>query len=173
MQSESTFELGTESYREGALLRLREAWVLYYQEEWVGCIYLAGRAAESILRSLIWARTRKREVGHDLRDLLKRVRMIVTFGETNEARLDDAVNELAIVWRNDLRYTGQSRFRRMLDASRRLRRIRGVPVKGDPLKANAKSVLEAAEGIVARGEPYARKTAGQAGSSDRTAPKTR
>lgn len=161
MTSTSPFELGTEYYREGAMLRLREARILYDKREWVGCVYLAGRAAESILRSLLWARTRQQEMGHDLRHMLKRVRLIISFKENEADELDDAVNELAIIWRNDLRFTGHSRFRGMLKANGRLSRIHGMKVKGDPLKANAKPVLEAAERIVARGEPHARRVAGQ------------
>ncbi len=157
---EAIHSLGVEDYRQGALLRLKEAQCLYTEGFWAGCIYLAGRAAESILRALLRVKTKEQESGHDLKDFLKRIRMLIDFHKSDEAELDNAINELAVVWRNDLRFTADARLRRILNTTGRLRRIGRVKVKGDALKANAKSALEASERIVTRGEPYA-KTAGK------------
>lgn len=161
MAQPSPSHLGAEDYREGALLRLQDAQRLYDAGCWVGCIYLAGRAAESILRALLWLRSGNQDCGHDLRDLLKRVRLLVGFPGSDDSALSNAVNELAVVWRNDLRFTGDARLKRLLTASGRLRQIGRMKIRGDALKANAKSVLEAGERVVALGEPYV-KVAGQA-----------
>ncbi|MBI4582359.1 MAG: HEPN domain-containing protein [Planctomycetes bacterium] len=152
--------LGTDDYREGAMLRLFDAQVLRDGQAWIGAMYLAGRAAEAVLRGLLWCEGREQEIGHDLRDLVKRVRSLSTLADRDRIdldRLEDDVNELAAIWRNDLRYTGSKRFDRMLKESKRFWRIGGKPVKGDPEKANALSVLEACERIVSVGEPLCQR----------------
>ena len=68
--------LGSEDYRYGALGRLEDARTLYGQERWAGAIYLAGRAVEGLLRSLLWRATREQEIGHDLRQLLTKARSL-------------------------------------------------------------------------------------------------
>lgn len=159
--SRLSFQMGSEDYREGALLRIREARFLYDQHgSWIGAIYLSGRAVEALFRSLLWIRDRRQEIGHDLKDVLTRVQSLNILNEDERrlmSDLTDAVNELAILWRNDLRYTGEKRYRRFLEMNGRHRKIRGLKVKGDFLKANAKASLEAGEKIVACGEPICRK----------------
>ncbi len=70
--------IGEADYRAGARERLEEAYILLINEKFGGCVYLAGRAVEGILRGVIWksdpdyATGRKSlETGHDLRELLK------------------------------------------------------------------------------------------------------
>lgn len=143
---------GAEDYREGSLLRLKEAQTLSDNANWVGATYLAGRAVEAIFRSLLWQQSKELETGHDLRQMLTRVRDLISLNEKENDKLNDAVNEVAIVWRNDLRFVGEKRFRRQLRTSGRMYSIGRKRVKGDPLKANAISILEACERIVAIGE---------------------
>lgn len=112
---------------------------------------MAGRAVESILRSLLWSSSREQQVGHDLRDLLKRARSLGLMAE-DETQLQDQVNDVAIVWYNNLRFVGSNRFLRDLGATGRDKRIGKRSVKGDPLKANAKHMVETCESIVARGD---------------------
>ncbi len=155
-----TQPFGTDDYREGALLRMADAQSLREREAWVGAIYLAGRAVESILRGLLWCQGREQEIGHDLRDLLKRVRslpMLIHRDRTELDRLEDAILDLATIWRNDLRYTGPRRFERMLKQSGRYWKIGDKPVRGEPDKANALSALEACEEIVSVGEPLCKR----------------
>ena len=152
------FTIGSEDYREAALLRMSEAERLREASEWIGSIYLAGRAAEAVLRSLYWLKTRQQDTGHDLKALLKRVFVLLPFPADLEKRLDDAVNEIAVVWRNDLRFTGEKRFRRLLKESGRLHKIGSNRVQGDPVKANALSVLGACATVVALGEPICKRS---------------
>ncbi len=43
--------IGATDYRNGAMERLEEAFILLRQERLGGCVYLAGRAVEGILRA--------------------------------------------------------------------------------------------------------------------------
>lgn len=143
--------LGSDDYREGALARLEDARRLRDQERWVGAIYMAGRAVETLLRSLLWLNRREQEVSHDLRRLLRRAQSLGLLGE-DETRLRVHINEVAILWQNNLRFMGDNRFARVLKETRRDKRVGGRPVLGDALKANANYLLELCEEIVDRGE---------------------
>jgi len=145
--------LGAEDYREGSLLRLKEAKILYASEKWVGAIYLAGRAVEALFRCLLWRQSKEQEIGHDLKKMLTRVRSWDLLPQADEMMIRSCLNKIAVIWRNDLRFTGDERFYRILKQSKRDQGIGKMPVKGDPAKANAKIVLEACETIIAIGEP--------------------
>lgn len=145
--------LGPEDYREGATQRIGDAHSLLENQRWAGAVYLAGRGAQAMLRSLLVRKTGKLEVGHDLHDHLKQIRRlgILKAGE-DDHELHDAVNELAILWRNDLRFTGAGRFRQLLSRVGRTKQIGSRRIKGDPEKPNAVAVVQAAETVVSRGE---------------------
>jgi len=144
--------LAPEDYREAASRRLEEGWVLYRESRWEGATYLAGRAAQAMLRSLLVVQGRSLEVGHNLRQHLSKVRTLGILQHRNDEAMEDAVNELAVVWRNDLRFTGAKRFRRLLRKAGRLAKIRGRRIRGIPEKANALSLLNAADTVVSRGD---------------------
>ena len=144
--------LGSKDYRYGALSRLEEARTLRDNERWVGTIYLAGRAVEALLRSLLWVKTREQEIGHDLRKLLTRARFLGVVKTEDEKRILDSLGDIAVIWHNDLRFVGEGWLLRRLKALGRLTRINEMRVKGDPLKANAMKVLEACETIMSRGD---------------------
>lgn len=139
-------------YRDAALLRLKEAQDLYDCGQWVGTTYLAGRAVEAVLRALLWRKGRQQEVGHSIRGLLSKVGDLGLLTEGDRERLLDRVNDVAIVWNNDLRFASTRKFLQHLRAARRDRRIGTRPVTGAPDKANAKNTLEASEAIVTRGD---------------------
>lgn len=138
-------------YREASLQRLEEAIVLYENKRWVGAVYLAGRAVEAMFRALLWRRG-ERDVGHNLRTLLARVGQLGLLTEHDREHLIDRVNDVAIVWNNDLRFAAARKFSQHLKAAKRHRRIAGRATQGDAAKANAKAVREASEAIVARGD---------------------
>ena len=143
--------LGTDDYREGAFARLGEAQTLLDDAKWVGAMYLAGRAVECMLRSLLWMKERKNEAGHDLRLMLRRARSIGMIDD-GDVDLENDINEAAIVWHNNLRFIGEKRCLRDLRAVGRDRRVGSLIVKGDPLKTNASRMFETCSAIVARGE---------------------
>ncbi len=148
--------LGPDDYREGALLRYDEAWALYEKEQWVGAIYLAGRSVEALFRCLLLREARPIAIGHNLREHLKRVGETSLLTDREFDSIETSVNNIAIVWRNELRYTGKLRMMRLLRDAGRHAWIDRMRVKGDPIKANARSVLEACANIITRGEPLCR-----------------
>jgi hypothetical protein len=144
--------LGSEDYRYGALARIEDARALRDEKRWAGAIYLAGRAVEGLLRSLLWRETREQEIGHDLRQLLTKARSLGVVTSEDETRILDSINEIAVIWHNDLRFVGGNWLLRRLKDLGRLSKIGDMRVKGDPLKANAYSVLQACERVMARGD---------------------
>lgn len=144
--------LGSADYRYGALDRLEDARILYEGDRWVGAIYVAGRAVEGLLRSLLWRATRKQEIGHDLRQLLIKARSLNVVTSDDQTRILDSLNEIAVIWHNDLRFVGDGCLLRRLKNLGRLSKIGDMRVKGDPLKANAYSVLQACERVMTRGD---------------------
>lgn len=143
--------LGAEDYREGALCRLKDAQSLYDCSRWAGVIYMAGRAAEGMLRGLLWRDGQQQHVGHDLRDLLRRARAARLVG-IDDPEMLNSINEVAIVWSNDLRFIGEGKLQTRLRGIGRTKLVAGRPVKGDPLKANALHILNACTAIVTRGD---------------------
>lgn len=135
---------------EGASRGLEDARALLDRGRWVGAAYLAGRAVESLLRSLLWLENREQEIGHDLRHLLKRVRSLGLLGSRDD-ELESYINDIAVVWHNNLRFVGDKRFRQDLVRSGRALRIRGRAVKGDLVKANALDVVNSCEAVIHRG----------------------
>lgn len=148
--------LGRQDYLEGALARHRESIMLYREQEYAGSIYLSGRAVESLLRCLMIRHNVPMTVGHSLREHLKalrsRLRLVHPWSET----IENAVNEIDIVWRNDMRYSGARRLMRLLKSAGRSARLGGRPIVGDPLKANAKRVTEFTDALIHWGEPKCR-----------------
>jgi hypothetical protein len=61
-------------------------------------------------------------------------------------RLQEAMNTVAILWHNNLRFASEARLKAFL---RQIHRLQGV--RGDPLKKNALNLLEAAETVIDRG----------------------
>ncbi len=151
--AERPSNLNPDDYREGCLLRLQEAWSLYDDHQWVGAIYLSGRGVEALLRGAILKRLRRLEVGHDLKQLLAELRSSLDMPDEALDRIENSVNEVAVLWRNDVPFTGNSRFKRLLKLTGRLQRTGVQKIKGDPLKANAKSFMEACQDIINAGEP--------------------
>jgi len=145
-------ELGATDYVSGAQTRIDDADVLYDGRRWVATVYLAGRAVEAMLRALLWTKSREQEIGHDLRGLLRRIGSLGLLTSTDEQHMLDAVQVLAPVWHNNLRFAGRDTFLQMLRTVGRHVRIGGQRVTGDPDKANAYAVLQAAHELMARGE---------------------
>ena len=110
---------------------------------------MAGRGVEAVLRALILKKSGRVESGHDLKDHLKSTRRL-GFLTDDEARgggrINDALNELAIVWQNNRRYFDDKKLMSVLKQVGTYRRM-----KGDLLKECARRVLEAAELLISRG----------------------
>lgn len=137
-------------YYAGALRSLEDARTLYDHNRWVGCVYLAGRSVQALFRALLRLKSRHLVAGHDLRELHKQLQIGGVFMPAEES-LEHRLNEVVVVWHNNLRFVGNEEFKRSLRKMKRHRRIGSRRVLGDPVKANAESILQACESLFARG----------------------
>lgn len=104
--------IGGVDYRDGARERLEEAGILLRQRRFGGCIYLAGRAVEGMLRGVLWQSDpdyvtgrKSLETGHSLRDLLVTVgRLNVLADDPLQFRIAANVAHVGRLWLNDLRF---------------------------------------------------------------------
>jgi len=106
-------QIGEQDYRNGAKERLAEAGRLFQGDQFSGCVYLAGRAVEGMLRGLIWKldpeyRVGKKslETGHDLKDLLKLVEGFGLLSDQNnrDDEMRRHVQNVARRWHNNMRF---------------------------------------------------------------------
>ena len=110
---------GESDYRRAGVERVRESAVLLREGSLAGCVYLAGRAVEGMLRALIWradpdfgAGRRSLETGHDLRELLELVRKLKVF--TNYDRGEEvaiSVQRVGRLWFNSMRFMHAARLK--------------------------------------------------------------
>jgi len=123
--------------------RLSDAKLLYEEEHHSFALYAAGVAVESVLRAYIFRLDPKLEAAHNLKLLLKasQLRSVTTAAES--LQIDAAILDLFERWRNDLRYTSNSRLRRRLKKQKLDRGIRG-----DYLKENCRLGIEVATIII-------------------------
>src|SRR6185437_4654877 len=113
------YDLGETDYRRAGLERLAEADILYKREMFAGCVYLAGRAVESMLRALIWkfdaeVRTGKKslETGHDLRRLLMLVNELgIVTDQEHRDELAKNVQRIGRLWFNNMRFFPTARMK--------------------------------------------------------------
>jgi hypothetical protein len=122
-------------------------------------MYCGGLAVESLLRAFRWTEETSFEGRHDLSELLKASRLLKIDDEYMRRRgasedairesgvkLRGAVNELIILWHNQLRFASEASLKAYLKSIGRLHRV-----KGDPLKKNALDLLNAAQTVMDRG----------------------
>ena len=133
------------------LLRRGEAYAI--------AMYCGGLAVECLLRAFRWQDDNTFEGRHDLSILLK-ASGILRVDEDHMRRKgkseDDIqnasrelranINEIVILWHNNLRFASEARLNAYL---RRMNRVQGVG--GDPLKKNATDLINAAQFVVNRG----------------------
>jgi hypothetical protein len=106
-----------------------------------------------------WQKDKSFEGRHDLEDLLK-ASALLYINEQHMRRqgipnaeileyvlnLRTSMNEVLTLWHNNLRFASEASLRAFLN---RIGRVRGI--KGDPLKANSRAFLNAAQTVVDRG----------------------
>ena len=105
-------DIGQTDYRNGAKERLKEDGLLLRQELFSGCIYLAGRAVEGMLRAMIWkgdcdyALGKKTlNTGHNLREMLKLVGNLGLLRESVALEsLKTDVQKVGRLWWNNMRF---------------------------------------------------------------------
>ena len=140
--------------------RMTQARILYREgKAFALAMYCGGLAVESLLRAFRWTADPSFEGRHDLLELLKASRLLqvdvvamrrkgsregAIYRSGVEVR--GAMNEIASLWNNSLRFASEARLRTHLN---KLGRLQGV--KGDPLKKNALDLLSAAQRVIDRG----------------------
>ena len=104
--------LGEAEYRRAGLERLVESRILTEKEFFAGGAYLAGRAVESMLRSLIWkfdSEVRSGKVslatGHDLRDMLVAIENLGVLADYERRdRFSFQIQSISRLWFNNMRF---------------------------------------------------------------------
>ena len=149
-----------EQYFRVGLERMNQARTLYRDGTAFSLsMYCSGLAVESLLRAFRWTEDASFEGRHDLSDLLKASRLLriddeyMRLNEESEERiyfsgvtLREAMNEVIMLWHNNLRFASEASLKAYLN---QLGRLRGI--KGDPLKKNAMDLLVAAQTVIDRG----------------------
>ena len=149
-----------EQYYKAGLERMKQARGLYQAgAAYSLTMYCGGLAVECLLRAFRWAADASFEGRHDLAELLKASRLLQIDEEylrlneeSDEAIMQSgrtlraAMNEVNLLWHNNLRFASEVRLKAFL---RRLGRLQGI--KGDPLKKNAMDMMLAAQTVIDRG----------------------
>ena len=149
-----------EQYYHASLERMTQSRRIYQDgAAYALALYCGGLAVESLLRAFRWTEDTSFEGRHDLSDLLK-ASGLLTIDEdemrrrgTSEIAIHDsgikfrgAMNEVILLWHNNLRFASEASLKSFLKKTGRLRGI-----KGDPLKKNAMDFLNAAQTVIDRG----------------------
>ena len=150
----------SEEYFRAATERMRQARELFAAGDSDAlAMYCAGLAVECLLRAFRWKKDRSFEGRHDLEDLLKASELLAINeerlrrkGESQEAidevsvTLRAAMNEVVVLWHNNLRFASEDSLRAFL---KRIGRLRGA--KGNAVRKNASDLLNAGQMVVDRG----------------------
>jgi hypothetical protein len=150
---------GEEYFRAG-IERMRQAREIHSSKEMYAlAMYCSGLAVECMLRAFRWKKDKSFEGRHDLEDLLAasdllhiredRARRQGVFAEEisrSTIELRAAMNEVAAVWHNNLRFASEASLRAYL---KRLGRLQGI--RGNALKKNSGDLLNAAQVIIDQG----------------------
>ncbi len=110
--------VGGMDYRYGARDRPADAWLLLDQGRFSGGVYLAGRAVEGMLRSLIWHSdheyaTGKKSLGtgHNLRELLSLACNLEALRQSVDfQKIQTDVQTISRLWWNNLRFRPDSKL---------------------------------------------------------------
>ncbi len=149
-----------EEYYQAGQERLRQAITIHQNGgNYALSMYCSGLAVECLLRAYRWSEDPSFEGRHNLRALFSASGLLQiddAFMRKKKRsddqillyslRLKTAVNEMEILWSNNLRFASEISLKAFL---RRMGRLKGV--KGDALKKNSSDLLEAAQTIMDRG----------------------
>jgi hypothetical protein len=150
---------GEEYFRAG-VERMRQARAIHKAGgSYALAMYCGGLAVECILRAFRWDADTSFEGRHDLEDLLHASALLRINEEQMRQKgieedeileyalaLRAAMNEVVVLWHNNLRFASEARLRAFLN---RIDRLQGI--KGDALKKNSSDLLNAAQTVVDRG----------------------
>jgi hypothetical protein len=149
-----------EEYYQAGLQRMQQAARIYLDgTSFAPAMYCGGLAVECLLRAFRWTAGATFEGRHDLSELLRASRLLRIdegFLQSRRASEDEiresgltllgAMNEVINLWHNNLRYASEASLKAFL---KRIGRVQGV--KGNPLKKNARDLIDAAQTVMDRG----------------------
>ncbi|MEX2120404.1 MAG: hypothetical protein WD847_12480 [Pirellulales bacterium] len=149
-----------EEYYQASLERMKQAQRLYQDgRSFSLAMYCGGLSVECLLRAFRWTEDETFEGRHDLSELFKASRLLkidddymrlkgTPEEEIRESALNlhAAMNEVSVLWHNNLRFASEASLKAFL---KRIGRLKGL--KGDPLKKNTLDLIDAAQIIVNRG----------------------
>jgi hypothetical protein len=149
-----------EHYFRAALERMRQSQFLYRKgDSYSLAMYVAGVAAESLLRAFKGRRNKTFDEKHNLKRLFEAGLLMLTSADfprhavsNDEIRsykrdLQAAIHEIHLLWSNDYRFASEARLRNHLKKLEAFRK----GMKGDILKAYAWKLLNATQRIIDRG----------------------
>jgi HEPN domain-containing protein len=149
-----------EQYYQASLERMKQARKIYQEgKSFALAMYCSGLAVECLLRAFRWSEDASFEGRHDLSELLRASRLLRIDEEYLRRRretedtirqsglkLREAMNEIVILWHNNLRFASEASLKTFLSGIGRLRGIRG-----DPLKKSTLDLLNPAQTVIDRG----------------------
>ncbi|HEY7422639.1 MAG TPA: hypothetical protein VH682_00130 [Gemmataceae bacterium] len=149
-----------EQYYQASLERMGQARKIYQEgRSFALAMYCGGLAVECLLRAFRWTKDATFEGRHDLSELLRASRLLKIDDEymqrqrASEEEIRDsglalrrAMDEIALLWHNNLRFASEASLKAFLSGIGRLRGVRG-----DPSKKNALNLLDAAQIVIDRG----------------------
>ncbi len=153
-------EFRDKEYFQAAAERMRQARGLYSEgRSYALAMYCAGLAVECMLRAYRWRKEPFFEGRHALLKLLKDSGFLALSDQAmrekgyNEvevirlsAQLRAAASDVATLWNNNLRFASEARLKAFIVSINR-----HLGKKGDPCKANALDLVNAAQKIIDRG----------------------
>lgn len=155
-----SMQFRSEEYYQASLERMKQATKIHQLGgNYALAMYCAGLAVECMPRAFRWTEDASFEGRHDLNELLKASGLLSideNYMRKKEAsdneiiqsarRLRSAMNLIAILWHNSLRFASEASLRAFLNRSGKLQGIRG-----DALKKNSQDLLNESQMIVTRG----------------------
>jgi hypothetical protein len=149
-----------EEYYRASLERIRQAREIHGNgKNYALAMYCGGLAVECLLRAFRWSEDTTFEGRHNLSELRRASGLLkidddlmrrqgATEGQIRKAgeSLREAMDEVVVLWHNNLRYASEASLKAYLN---RINRSRGV--RGDPLKKNSLDLLKAAQKVIDRG----------------------
>ena len=138
---------GKDSYKSGALERLRDAQVLKESKRFCATVYIAGRAVEAMFRAYYWkTKSNLLNTGHSIKDLAKECGIYDYVGKKGQQKMAASIQTLIRLWENDLRYASNTK---LCDKVRKYSSYQGKD--NDVAFMVARDALEAATGILTTG----------------------
>ena len=139
--------LSAEHYRAASRERIAAARNEYEAERYADCIYLSGLAVESMLRAYRCRKNSEFDSRHDLADLLKSSGLEGFVPKKRRQQVAALLGEVWSRWKNNYRFASNDR---LATAFRDLGLFHGL--SGNPLKANALTILESGFELVGIGD---------------------